>query len=231
MVFSQKFVPGRWWLFKDMWIVCWSLGLGFISFFSFLLNDRLNRRKTHVCPWKMFFEGHYPDTVLSKCLSKQRTNECCLAFLHSSTEYGAFQKRTEWHTLLCSCQCLHTKEVTLCLIGSVAGQTNFCIHMLAQKARFKANTSTSRPKHQVNEYIFESDITSLIWLQRRKCEYDIFLRLTFVCAVSDKFDHCSVIFWGSGCVVNSNRGVVSERNGGILFNFVLSWDYIWEPSH
>lgn len=54
----------------------------------------------------------------------------------SFSEYGAFEKSlNEWHTLLCTCQCLHTKSsnyVSQC----VAEQTKFaclCVEVVTKE--------------------------------------------------------------------------------------------------
>ena len=98
----------------------------------------------------------------NRCQSKWRTNECCLAFLHSSAECGAFEKRSEWHTSLCSCQCLHTKRYNSSTLDWFCRWPNkFSWSLLSQAATKdvlqSSNASSSEPKYQLNLSLFESD--------------------------------------------------------------------------
>lgn len=76
----------------------------------FLLNDELYCVKTHVCPWKSnFLRGIIPIQYWANTYQSRGPMNRTTAW-PSFTEYGAFEKRAEWHTLPCSCQCLHTKS-------------------------------------------------------------------------------------------------------------------------
>lgn len=164
MKLDKKFVSGgRWRFFKEAMNRLLITGNGFIIF-CIPIEQQIKWREKHVVPIETVFWKALSQ-YSNRCQSKWRTNEYSLAFLHSSTECGAFEKRSEWHTSLCSCQCLHTKRYNSSMLDWFCGWPNkvgVCIHKPVQKMCFKAQTP-----YPVNR--------NTSWISPRKSQFDISL--------------------------------------------------------